>query len=112
MVTQDSGTRPAVSPAPQAASNGSRTPAQIEADLVATRERLAATIDELVDRVHPRALAERGVAGAKAAVIDEDGKPRTDRIVKIAAGVGGAIVVLVLLRKFARGRGRRGRTLG
>lgn len=110
-MTQDSGTRPAVSPAQKAASNGSRTPDQIEADLLVTRERLAATIDELVERVHPRALAGRGLAGAKAAVIDEDGHPRTDRIVKIAAGVGGAVVVLVLLRKFARGRSRRGRTL-
>lgn len=110
-MTQDSGTRPAVRTGPDAASNGARSPEQIEADLVATRERLAATIDQLVERVHPRAVAERSVAGAKAAVIDEDGKPRTDRIIKIAAGVGGAALMVVLLRKFARGRGRRGRTL-
>lgn len=109
-MTQDSGTRPAVSPAP-AASNGARSPEQIEADLAATRLRLAATIDELVERVHPRALAHRGVAGAKAAVVDADGKPRTERIVKMAAGVGGVVVALVLLRKFVRGRSRRGRTL-
>src|SRR5918992_2255034 len=76
-------TAPVRSTAPDPSVNGSRgrTPAQIEAELAATRERLAATVDSLVDRVHPKSLATRGIAQAKDAVVAEDGSLRTERLV-------------------------------
>lgn len=99
-------TAPVRSTAPNPSANGSRsrTPAQIEAELAETRERLAATVDSLVDRVHPRTLAARGVASAKDAVVDEYGGLRTERLVKFAAVAGGAIVALLVLRRIFRRR--------
>jgi hypothetical protein len=99
-------TAPVRSTAPDPSVNGSRgrTPAQIEAELAATRERLAATVDSLVDRVHPKSLATRGIAQAKDAVVAEDGSLRTERLVKLAAAAGGAIVGLLMLRRLFRRR--------
>lgn len=103
-MSQPTGTQPAEVGAAPAAANGARTPEQIDADLAATRERLAATIDSLVDRAHPVALARRGADGAKGWVVDESGALRTERIVKIAAGVTGTVLTLALLRKVVRRR--------
>ena len=99
-------TAPVRSTAPDPSANGSRgrTPADIEAELTATRERLAATVDSLVDRVSPKTLAARGMAQAKDVVVAEDGSLRTERLVKMAAAAGGAIVVLLVLRRIFRRR--------
>lgn len=86
-----------------------RTPEQIEADITATRARLAATVDELVDRTHPRNVARRQVEHARSQVFDERGQLRTQKL----AAVGGAVVallgVLLTIRRLARRRraGRR-----
>jgi hypothetical protein len=90
-----------------AESNGSRTPEQIAADLAATRERLADTVDALVGRVQPKQLAGRAVANAKGYFVEPDGDVRTDRIAKIGAGVAGTVGGLLLLRKLVRGGRRR-----
>lgn len=85
-----------------------RTPEQIEADITATRARLASTVDELVDRAHPRNVAKRQVEQAKAQVFDESGRLRTQKL----AAVGGAVVallgVLLTVRRLV-GRRRAGR---
>ena len=53
-----------------------RTPAQIEQDLVAARERLAENLAALVSEVHPRVVARRTVSGLKeeACLLVEEGK--------------------------------------
>lgn len=51
-------------------SAGLRTPAQIERDLEQTRERLAANIDQLAGRVHPKAIAKRSTDKAKTKAAD------------------------------------------
>ena len=75
-----------------------RTPAQIEADIEATRLRLAGTVDAIADRVSPRNVANRTVERLKAQVVDESGSLRMDRVA-IAAGVGVAVVGLLLWRR-------------
>lgn len=79
-----------------------RTPAQIEADLTATRERLAVTVDSLVDRVHPRNVAQRTLASVKARFVDDDGRPSPAKIAPLAGAVLGTVAVLVGLRIVVR----------
>ena len=86
-----------------------QTPAQIEAEIEATRTRLAGTVDELAIRVQPKEIARRSAADAKAklqeATHTEDGALRTERV----AAVGGAALLLAVvigLRARARSRKR------
>ncbi len=89
-----------------------QNPAQIEAMIAERRDRLAGTVDELVARAHPRAIAQRSVDDAKqrfvAATRTEDGALRTQRVAAVA---GSTVVVLGLMvwnrRRLARRRARR-----
>lgn len=72
------------------------------ADIEATRERLAATIDQIVDRTNPKNVLRRQVRGVKGYFVDDGGGPRTDNILKVAAGVAGFVAVVALIRKVSR----------
>jgi hypothetical protein len=89
-------------------SEPAQTPAQIEADIEATRARLAGTVDELATRVQPKEIARRSAEDAKvklqAATHTEDGKLRTERV----AAVGAAAAVLAGLASLRAVRRRRG----
>jgi hypothetical protein len=76
-----------------------RTAEQIEADITATRERLASTVDELVDRANPKNVALRQVEQAKSQVFDEQGQLRTQKIVAVAGAVVGVVGVLLVIRR-------------
>ncbi|WBQ03606.1 DUF3618 domain-containing protein [Kribbella sp. CA-293567] len=76
-----------------------RTTEQIEADIAATRARLASTVDELVDRAHPKNVAKRQVEQAKAQVFDERGDLRTQKLVAVGAAAVGVIGMLIMIRK-------------
>ncbi len=73
----------------------------LEHDIEQTRERLAATIDELVYRASPKTIVRREVRSVKAYFVDAAGNPRTENILKVAGGVAGVVAVFVLVRKFA-----------
>ncbi|MFC1419353.1 DUF3618 domain-containing protein [Streptacidiphilus cavernicola] len=97
-----------------------RTAAQIEADIVRTRQQLAATLDELAVAVHPSTIvgkakaeaaatvdrtvgrafttASRGVEQARAQFVDEKGNARKERIIPVAAVAAAVLVGVVLLR--------------
>lgn len=75
-----------------------RTPAQIEADLIATRERLAGRIDDLQRYVAPRAVAARGLGKVKRIYVDEYGGIRPERVVATVA----VVAVLIGLRALRR----------
>ncbi|GAB2780363.1 DUF3618 domain-containing protein [Streptomyces sp. NPDC054796] len=92
-----------------------RTPADIEADIVRRRQDLAAALDEIAVRVHPKTIvgdakakaaaaldrsagrayvvANRAVSDVRAQFVGEDGAPRLERVVPVAlvtvAVVGG-----------------------
>ena len=76
-----------------------RTAEQIEADIAATRARLASTVDELVDRANPKNVALRQVEQAKAQVFDESGQLRTQKIVAVGGAAVGVLAVLLLIRR-------------
>lgn len=72
----------------------------IEREIEATRERLAATIDQLAYRASPKVIANRQVAAIKGHYVDlETGAPRTDNILKTVGGIAGVVALFVVLRK-------------
>lgn len=66
------------------------------------RLRLAGTVDELVERAHPKAIAGRAVDSVKARFIDETGSPRMETIVPVVAGVAAVVAGMVLIRRLTR----------
>jgi MYXO-CTERM domain-containing protein len=75
-----------------------RTPAEIEADIERTRQRLQVTVDAIADRVSPANVARRQVEAAKAQVIDPETGLRTVRVVALSAGLL-ALVGLIAWRR-------------
>jgi hypothetical protein len=95
-----------------------RTPAQIEADIIRRRERLAETLDEIGVRVHPKTIigdakakvastvdqtagrafvaANRVVTEVKARFVHPHGAPRLERVVPVAVLVVGVAGLLAL----------------
>ncbi len=74
----------------------------LENEIEQTRERLGATIDELVYRVSPKTIVRREIAAVKAFFVDPSGAPRQDNILKVTGGVVGAVAVFVLIRKVVK----------
>ncbi|RYZ32126.1 MAG: DUF3618 domain-containing protein [Propionibacteriaceae bacterium] len=94
-----------------------RSKSEIEADLGANRDRLAASISELIDEVHPKRIKERTVGriraavqarrdDAKAYVFNSRGDLRTDHVVKLASVVAGTLTVVLALRALLARRRR------
>jgi len=79
-----------------------RAPDTIEKEIEATRDRLAVTIDQLLYRSSPKTIAKREVASFKGFFVDPQTGPRTDNIIKVAAGVGGFVAVMLIIRKVAK----------
>lgn len=81
---------------------GTRSVGDIEADIAATRIRLAGTIDEIALRARPQEVVRRLKATARIRFIEATHKPegglRTERLAAAAAAVL-ALVGLVVLRR-------------
>ncbi|HET8665691.1 MAG TPA: DUF3618 domain-containing protein [Nocardioides sp.] len=76
--------------------------AALEAEMEATRERLADTIDQLVHRASPKTIAKREITSLKGYFVDlRTGQPRTTNILKVVGGVVGAAVLFAVVRKIA-----------
>jgi Protein of unknown function (DUF3618) len=72
----------------------------LEAEMEATRERLAGTIDQLVHRASPKTIARRQITSVKGYFVDlSTGQPRTTNILKVAGGVVGVAVLFAVVRK-------------
>jgi Protein of unknown function (DUF3618) len=80
-------------------SPASRTPDQITAEIAETRERLATTIDTLVYRAAPKTILRRQLESVKAKFVTSDGSPDPQMIGKVAGGVLGFVVLVVVIRK-------------
>jgi hypothetical protein len=90
-------------------------PSAIEAEIARRRDHLAATVDELARRAHPKAIARQGAADAKdrvrAAALTPQGELRIERLGALAAAAVVIIVLGALLRRRRRRRVR-GRATG
>jgi predicted transcriptional regulator len=80
-------------------SPASRTPDQITAEIAETRERLATTIDTLVYRAAPKTILRRQMESVKARFVTSEGSPDLQMIGKVAGGVLGFVVLVVVIRK-------------
>lgn len=94
-----------------------RTKSEIEADLGANRDRLAASVSGLIDQVHPTRIKQRTVGRIKAelqARLDDvrayffnaRGDVRTDHVVKLSSVAAGTLTVVLAIRTL-RARRRR-----
>ncbi|MGW1228840.1 DUF3618 domain-containing protein [Streptomyces sp. NPDC001478] len=101
-----------------------RTPAQIEADIISRREQLAVVLDEIGVRVHPKTImgdakaraaqavdrtagrafvaVNRTVSDVRARFVTEDGAPRLERVVPVALVAAGVVGLLVVSRRRKR----------
>ena len=66
------------------------------------RLRLANTVDELVDRAHPKSIAQRSLHNLKSRFVDEQGSPRFETIVPVVASAAAVITVFVVIRRLTR----------
>ena len=81
----------------------------IEAEIVATRDHLASTIDELSVRAQPKEIARRQAASAKARFVEATHTPEGDlRVERVGAVAVGSAVLLWLTILHVRHRRRRG----
>ena len=94
-----------------------RTTFQIEADLSATRARLAASVSTLIDQVHPNRIKQRQVAqfkvlggnakeNARSLLFNARGDLRTDRVTAVAGALAGLVSFVLIVRAIGR-RARR-----
>lgn len=86
------------------------SPEEIEAAIAERRAHLADTVDELMHRAQPKAIARRSVRGARANLVaathTESGELRTERV----AAMGAAVLAVLALLTLSRRRRRRGRS--
>jgi Protein of unknown function (DUF3618) len=94
-----------------------RTKSEIEADLGATRDRLAASVSGLIDEVHPKRIKERTIGriqaalqtrrdDAKAYFFNARGDLRTDHVVTLASVAAGTLTLLLTVRAILARRKR------
>ncbi|NNG39419.1 DUF3618 domain-containing protein [Flexivirga sp. ID2601S] len=80
-----------------------RSAQQIEADLAATRERLAGTIDELSFRAQPKEIVNRAVEDVKLKANDAthtpDGELNTQKLGMALGGVAAILLTLGIIRR-------------
>jgi hypothetical protein len=79
-----------------------RSPAEIEADIEQTRSRLAGTLDELSERLSPRAVLRKADAAVRGAFVAPDGAVRKDRAALALGAAASAVGGLVALRRRRR----------
>lgn len=77
---------------------GNRTPDALVRDIEEARDRLAGTIDQIVERVHPKNAAQRTLGSVKSRFVNEDGSPRLETIAPVAGGVVGVAALIVAVR--------------
>jgi len=86
---------------PAGPNDAAQSPDTIVDDIEHTRDQLAATIDALVDRAHPRNIAARQLAALRAQFVTDDGSLRKDQIAKLSGAVVGLVGVVLVIRRVA-----------
>lgn len=82
------------------------TQAEVEAELAASRARLASNVDELTTQLKPKNLINNGVDSAKArafaTVSDSQGEFDPEKAGKLVGGVSAGVLALGVLRRIFR----------
>lgn len=66
------------------------------------RERLADTVDALIDRTNPRNIARRGLYSVRSRFVDETGSPRLETIVPLVGGAIAVVAGIIVIRRLVR----------
>jgi len=66
------------------------------------RERLADTVDALIDRTNPRNVARRSLYNLRSRFIDETGSPRLETIVPLVGGAVAVVAGIIVIRRLVR----------
>jgi hypothetical protein len=94
-------TGPGVTPTPGRALP--TDPAELEAEIERTRQRLVGTVDELAGRLKPKAMAKRSADDLRtrvdAAIRTPDGSLRVERLAAIAAALAALASLVVWNRR-------------
>jgi len=105
-VTDSAATPKAEAVAPSATVNGAaakpappRTVQEVEADVEATRRRIAERIDGLTEYVSPGNIIGRQVDKAKSVFVDRYGGIKPERVLMAAGVVVGLVVLSALVRR-------------
>lgn len=78
-----------------------RTPDALVRDIEEARDRLAVTIDQIVERVNPKNAARRTLVKVKSRFVNADGSPRLETIGPVAGGIVGVAALIVTVRYLA-----------
>jgi hypothetical protein len=71
-------------------------------DIDGVLDHLASTVDELVDRLHPKSLAASGVDSVKSRFVDETGSVRFETILPVAGAAVAVVALGVVFRRILR----------
>ena len=93
-----------------------RSTSAIQADMGATRDRLVASVEALIDQVHPNRIKQRTVGevkrrahleleNVKSLVFNARGELRTDRVGVAAVASAGLVALIVVVKVLRRRRG-------
>jgi hypothetical protein len=66
------------------------------------RDRLADTVDALIDRTNPKNVARRSLADLKARFVDETGSPKLETILPLVGGAIAVVAGIVVVRRLLR----------
>ena len=66
------------------------------------RDRLADTVDALLDRTNPKNVARRSLADLKARFVDETGSPKLETILPVVGAAIAVVVGIVVVRRLLR----------
>ena len=66
------------------------------------RDRLADTVDTLIDRTNPKNVARRSLADLKARFVDETGSPKLETILPLVGGAIAVVAGIVVVRRLLR----------
>lgn len=77
-------------------------PDELVDEIDVIRDRLADTVDALIDRSNPKNIARRSLADVKARFVDETGSPRLEVILPLVGGVVAVVAGIVVVRRLLR----------
>jgi hypothetical protein len=77
-------------------------PDELVDEIEQIRERLADTVDALIDRTSPRNIARRGLYSLRSRFVDETGSPRLETIIPLVGGTVAVVVGIVVIRRLIR----------
>ena len=75
---------------------------ELVSEIDVIRERLADTVDALIDRTNPKTIARRTLADVKDHFVEPDGSPRLGVILPIAGGAAAVVAAIIVIRRFLR----------